>query len=82
MEGAEGKVFTDVAKGVHVAVAVLAPVFELDAELDTAVGCFEKISLIEAQGVVEIDDGGDCGLADANNANVVRLNESDRNDLA
>ena len=49
MEGAERKVFTDVAKGVHVAVAVLAPVLELDAELDTAVGCFEKISLIEAR---------------------------------
>ena len=82
MEGAERKVFTDVAKGVHVAVAVFAPVLELDAELDTAVGCFEKISLIEAQGVVEIDDRGDRCLTDANNTNVVGFNESDRNDLA
>ena len=82
MEGAERKVFTDVAKGVHVAVAVLAPVLELDAELDATVGCLEKISLIEAQGIVEIDNWGDCGLTDADNADVVRLNESDRNDLA
>jgi len=67
---------------VHVAIAVLAPVFELNAELDTAVGCFEKISLIKAQGVVEIDNRGNCGLTDTNNTNVVGFNESDRNDLA
>ena len=82
MEGAERKVFTDIAKGVHVAVAVLAPVFKLDAELDTAIGCFEKICLIEAQGIVEIDNGGDRGLTDADNTDIVGFNESDRNDLA
>ena len=82
MEGAERKVFTDIAKGVHVAVAVLAPVFKLDAELDAAVGCFEKISLIETQGVVEIDNGGNRRLTDADNADVVGFNKRDRNDFA
>ena len=67
---------------VHVAVAVLAPVFKLDAELDAAVGCFEKISLIETQGVVEIDNGGNRRLTDADNADVVGFNKRDRNDFA
>ena len=66
----------------HVAIAILTPVLELDAQLDAALSRFEKFGLLKTEGVVEIDDGGNGCLADTDNPNVIRLNQGNRNDFA
>src|SRR5579875_3424472 len=60
-----------------VAVADLAPVVELDAELERAIGFSDEFRLIDFQQAVEGREVRNGGLADADRANLLRFYQDD-----
>ena len=60
-----------------IALAGHAPVFELDGELDRRLGLADELALIETEGGIDLLDGRNRGLANTDNANVVRFNQLD-----
>jgi hypothetical protein len=58
---------------VHVALAQAAPVHELDAELEAALGLAHEVRFVDADHLVEALDHRDGRLADADDADLVRL---------
>jgi hypothetical protein len=65
------------AERVDVAVARLAPVAELDAQLVGRLGLAHEIGLVEAQGGVEMSDVRHGRLADADGADLGRFHQAD-----
>ena len=62
---------------VHVGVAAPAPVDELDPELERCVGGGKELVLVNSEQPVELDDRRDRRLADADRADVARLDQRD-----
>src|SRR5438309_7436922 len=65
------------AEGVEIAVALLAPADELDAELERALRLRDELPFVEAQRMVEQADRRDGRLADADDADLVRFHYLD-----
>ena len=64
-----------------VAVAVVQPVAEFDAELEGAVGAADELGLVEAEPVDPIVELGDGRLADPNGSDLVGFDQGDRSDI-
>jgi len=67
----------EVAEAVEEAVADVAPVAELDAELEAALRLPDEVGAVQAQGAVVGADGRQRGFADADGADVGRLHQHD-----
>jgi hypothetical protein len=65
------------AERVDVAFALPAPVAELDAQLVGRLGLAHEVGLVEAEAGVEVADVRDGGLADADRADLGRLDQVD-----
>ena len=81
VEGHGPQVLPEAAEGVHVTRALAAPVQELDAQLETALGLADEFILVDLQHAVEELDHRDRRLADADGADLLALHQRD-GDLA
>src|SRR3954462_10403919 len=68
----------DGTEGVHVGMALLEPVDELDAELEGALRMTQEIVLVDLEQLVEARDRGDRRLTDPDDADLRGLDECDR----
>jgi hypothetical protein len=67
----------ELAEAVEKAVAEVAPVLELDAELEARLRLADELRVVELERVVVVADGGQRGLADADSADLRRLDQDD-----
>src|SRR3569833_4284124 len=70
-------VCAELAEGMEEAVALCAPVVELDAEFKAGPGGADKLALVDAEHFVEELQRGDGGFAYADGADVVGLDKGD-----
>jgi hypothetical protein len=77
MEAQSFDVVTELTEGVEVAFADLAPVDELDAELERTLRARDEIVLVDAEHLVEGRDRRDGRLADADGTDRLALDQAD-----
>src|SRR5205085_11747593 len=77
VEGDALQVLAERPERMEVAVAELAPVHELDAELERRPGLADEIVLVDSDQRVEAEQGRDGGLADADDADLLGLDQRD-----
>src|SRR5450755_3202218 len=70
------------AEWMEVGVSDTRPVAKFDAELEAALGATDEIVLIDSQCAVEQPDRRNCRLADADGADIRRLDQADRPEAA
>jgi len=68
----------EVAEGVEVVIPHLQPVAEMDAELVAAMGGAQELRLVDADQLVVVADGREGCLADADDADLLGLDDLDR----
>jgi hypothetical protein len=78
MERNVGEVAAHRPEGMHVGMALLVPVDELDAELERALRLSQEIVLVDLEQLVELRDGGNRRLADADDADLGGFHQRDR----
>ncbi len=66
-----------IAERVEIAVALAAPVDELDPELEGGLGGPDEFGLVEAERMVEPAQRGNGGFADADGADLIRFDQLD-----
>src|SRR5690349_18832334 len=62
---------------VEILVARLAPVLEFDAQLEAGLRGLHEVALVDAEHLVEELKGRDAGFADADGADLIRLDQRD-----
>ena len=82
LEGHLRQRITDLAETVQIGLAALAPVDELDPQLEGSTGLGEEFILVDAQRLVEDLDLGNGRLADAHSADAVGFHETDPREIA
>src|SRR5262249_45550761 len=65
------------AKAVYVRIAEPAPIDELDAQLERALGPADEVVLIELQGAIELAQVRNRRLTDADRADLIRFDQAD-----
>jgi hypothetical protein len=77
VEGQTVQVGTEFAEAVHVTVADGAPVDELDAQLERALGGAHELCFVDTEDGIEGGQMRNAGLADSDNADVVGFDQPD-----
>ncbi len=78
VERKPGHLIAVIAKGVDVAVSQLAPVDELNAQLEAALHCGEHFRLVDFEQPLEIDERGNSRLAHPDCADGLAFDQRDR----
>src|SRR5690625_4742727 len=78
MKAGQAQVLAYVAKGVHIAIALPTPVFELYTQLDGSTSAAKKVVLFNTEHTVESPYGRNGGFTDADSTNAAGLNQCDR----